>query len=151
MRTYLSAVLLLALGSTTFAGDLPTNTNIECQFRTPARKKAGRLRCHAVANFHFQGGADDHLLLNCPGHGQDTIVYNGDAEFDISDEVAHITPVGDVALPDLVLPSVAFGCSQTPRVFKAALALTEDAPYFGRKLFGRCKVVSAGCGAEPTE
>ncbi len=119
----------------------PNNIEVNCQFEGSKTIK----KCHAEANFHFQGGADDHLLVNCPGLGQNTIVYNDDAEYSNNDEVI-INPEGSALTPMVVLPEGAFSCHQTPRDFEALLVLPGRSPYFGAELDGECHVVTAGCG-----
>jgi hypothetical protein len=119
----------------------PNNINVNCHFKA----EKSDLRCHAVANLHIQGAADDHLLVNCPGHGNATIVYNNDAEVSANDVVVSINPKGDAQVPALLIAPEAFACHQTPVVVDGVLALPDSAPYNGAQLEGRCHVVTAGC------
>lgn len=146
MKFWLSGLAVLALSTQAFA-QTPNNITVNCKFDAFFSKKTRIPQgCHAVANFHFVGEAADHLLVNCPGLGEDTIVYNDEAEAAVNGAIV-INPAGELELPAIILPDDAFNCRQTPETFDATLELPLRSPYNGAILDGSCMVVTAGCAA----
>lgn len=138
---FMTGVLVLTFANFAFA-TTPTNILVNCQFRGNKLIK----KCHSVTNIHIQGAADDHLLVNCPGLGTNTKVYNGDAEFSDDSDGIVINPAGADQTPFVTLPAGVFQCHQTPIRSEGMLNLPSRAPYMGAELTGICKIVTAGCG-----
>lgn len=144
MRLFSLFVGMILLGGSANALE-PNNITVNCFFDAKVNKGTFIPKgCHAVANLHFQGEADHHLSVNCPGLGTATKVYNDEAEFFTDGEIV-IEPAGETAFPSITLPGDAFDCRQTPESFDAELVLPDVEPYDGAELDGSCMVVTAGC------
>jgi hypothetical protein len=149
MRLFIITALALGLNVNAFAQQ-PNNITVNCFFE-PFRDKVTNIPqgCHAVANIFNVGQADDRLLVNCPGLGTNTIVYNDVADYE-ENNVTQVYAANMEELPLITLPGNAFECRQTPEDFNATLDLPERSPYNGATLEGSCRVVTAGCPSVST-